>query len=146
MRQFMTCKGYENDQIELPKRSTKFSAGYDFKSLEDHTILPGESYVFKTGIKAKMDSDDVLLLFIRSSLAIKKGLILANGVAVIDADYFENPNNDGHIMIAIKNLSETPATIQKGDKIAQGMFTKYEQVENDECFAERIGGTGSTGR
>ncbi len=146
MRQFMICKGFEQNDIKLPERSTKFSAGYDFKSLEDFDIEPNQVHIFKTGVKAKMDEDDVLLIFIRSSLAIKKGLQLANNVAVIDADYFSNPDNDGHIMIAIKNTSNEIVSIKKGDKIAQGMFTKYEITIDDKSSNERTGGTGSTGR
>lgn len=146
MRQFMICKGFEQNDIKLPERSTKFSAGYDFKSLEDFDIEPNQVHIFKTGVKAKMDEDDVLLIFIRSSLAIKKGLQLANNVAVIDADYFSNPDNDGHIMIAIKNTSNEIVSIKKGDKIAQGMFTKYETTIDDKSSNERTGGTGSTGR
>ncbi len=146
MRQFMICKGFEQNDIKLPERSTKFSAGYDFKSLEDFDIEPNQVHIFKTGVKAKMDEDDVLLIFIRSSLAIKKGLQLANNVAVIDADYFSNPDNDGHIMIAIKNTSNEIVSIKKGDKIAQGMFTKYEITIDDRSSNERTGGTGSTGR
>ena len=146
MRQFMICKVFEQNDIKLPERSTKFSAGYDFKSLEDFDIEPNQVHIFKTGVKAKMDEDDVLLIFIRSSLAIKKGLQLANNVAVIDADYFSNPDNDGHIMIAIKNTSNEIVSIKKGDKIAQGMFTKYEITIDDRSSNERTGGTGSTGR
>lgn len=146
MRQFMICKGFEQNDIKLPERSTKFSAGYDFKSLEDFDIEPNQVHIFKTGVKAKMDEDDVLLIFIRSSLAIKKGLQLANNVAVIDADYFSNPDNDGHIMIALKNTSNESVSIKKGDKIAQGMFTKYEITIDDRSSNERTGGTGSTGR
>lgn len=146
MRQFMICKGFEQKDIKLPERSTKFSAGYDFKSLEDFDLNPNQIHIFKTGIKAKMDDDDVLLIFIRSSLAIKKGLQLANNVAVIDADYFSNPENDGHIMIAIKNTSNDIVSIKKDDKIAQGMFTKYETTIDDKSSNERKGGTGSTGR
>lgn len=142
----MICKGFEQNDTKLPERSTKFSAGYDFKSLEDFDIEPNQVHIFKTGVKAKMDEDDVLLIFIRSSLAIKKGLQLANNVAVIDADYFSNPDNDGHIMIAIKNTSNEIVPIKKGDKIAQGMFTKYEITIDDKSSNERTGGTGSTGR
>lgn len=146
MRQFMICKGFEQEDVKLPERSTKFSAGYDFKSLEDYDLKPNEMHIFKTGVKACMDDDDVLLIFIRSSLAIKKGLQLANNVAVIDADYFSNENNDGHIMIALKNTSSDIVSIKKYDKIAQGMFTKYEITIDDNATTSRTGGTGSTGR
>lgn len=146
MRQFYVCKGFEGKNVILPERSTKFSAGYDFRSLEHYELKPGEAHIFKTGVKAKMDEDDVLLIFIRSSLAIKHGLSLSNSVAVIDADYFSNPANDGHIMIAIRNNSQETVEINEKDKIAQGIFIKYEQTEDDCCQGMRIGGTGSTGR
>ncbi len=146
MRQFFVCKGFEHMNVTLPKRSTKFSAGYDFRSLENYILKPGEAHIFKTGVKAKMNEDDVLLIFIRSSLAIKYGLSLSNSVAVIDADYFSNPANDGHIMIAIRNNSLTPVEIKVSDKIAQGIFVKYERTEDDSCLQRRTGGTGSTGR
>ena len=146
MRHFYICKGFEKENVMLPTRSTKFSAGYDFRSMEDIVLKPGESHIFQTGVKAQMDEDDVLLVFIRSSLAIKSGLSLSNSVAVIDADYFSNPTNDGHIMIALRNNSDKEVEVRKYDKIAQGIFVKYGLTKDDCCQQERTGGTGSTGR
>lgn len=146
MRKFSICRGYEDAGVVLPKRSTRSSAGYDFSSLEDYSLKPGECHVFQTGVKAQMEEDDVLYIFIRSSMAIKRGLELCNSVGVIDADYFGNPSNDGHIMIAIFNSSSEVASIRKGDKIAQGIFMKYEKTDDDDASLERVGGTGSTGR
>ena len=88
----------------------------------------------------------VLLLFNRSSNPKKKNLILINGVGVVDADYYNNEDNEGEIAFAFYNLSAIPVTIQKGEKLGQGMFTVYKDVTNytDEDVEERKGGFGST--
>ena len=91
-----------------------------------------------------MEKDDVLLLFPRSSLAIKKGLRLTNSVAVIDADYYGNENNDGHIMISLFNFSDHEVTIEDQERIAQGIFIKYLTTDDDQASGERKGGFGST--
>ncbi len=92
-----------------------------------------------------MEKDEVLLVFPRSSLGKKKGLILTNSVAVIDADYYSNPNNDGHIMINLFNFSNTDQTIEKGERFAQGIFIKYLTTDDDQTTKTREGGFGSTG-
>jgi dUTP pyrophosphatase len=145
MRKFMIVKGFEQKGVVLPVRSTAFSAGYDFMTLEEVTILPGTSVLIQTGVKAQMEKDDVLLIYPRSSLAVKKGLRLTNSVAVIDADYFSNPSNDGHIMIPLYNFSAKPVTLLKGERIAQGIFMKYETTDDDKAQGARVGGYGSTG-
>lgn len=146
MRAFHAVKGYEDRGVALPSRGTKFSAGYDFKTLERVEILPGETKVIPTGVKAEMEKDDVLLIVPRSSVGIKKGVVLANTVGVIDADYFENPKNDGHILLALKNTSDRTAVFEKGERVAQGIFVKYGIVADDTAVSERKGGTGSTGK
>ena len=131
---------------QLPKRQTANSAGYDFYALED-VVLPvsGETTIIRTGIKACMPKDEVLLLFIRSSMAIKQGLQLTNCVAVIDSDYYNNPDNEGEILIAVNNiLSWGDVTIKKGERFAQGIFVKYGVTDNDDADGERKGGVGST--
>lgn len=145
MRKFMVCKEYQEENIVLPTRSTKKSAGYDFRCLEAFQIEPGKTYLVKTGVKAMMDDDDVLLIFPRSSLAVKKGLRLTNSVAVIDADYFGNEKNDGEIMISLFNFTDQAVSIDANERIAQGIFVKYGTVEDDEAEGERKGGYGSTG-
>ena len=145
MRKFEIAKGFENAGVVLPTRTTKGSAGYDFRSLETKDILPGQVAVIHTGVKAAMNIGEVLLVFIRSSLGVKKGLSLANSVGVIDADYYGNPDNDGEIMIALRNNSQTPVHIEKGDRIAQGIFAPYLTTDDDSAKGNREGGFGSTG-
>lgn len=145
MRKFEVVKGYEDKGIVLPKRATAHSAGYDFTTIEEVDINPGERKMIMTGVKAQMDDDDVLLMFPRSSLAVKKGLRLSNSVAVIDADYYSNPANDGHIMINLFNFSDTSVHLLKGERFAQGIFVKYGITADDDITASRQGGYGSTG-
>lgn len=101
-----------------------------------------------TGIKASMEADEVLYLYNRSSNPKKKGLILANGVGVIDADYYNNPDNDGEIMFAFYNILPWNVTIKQGERIGQGVFAKYlrPSVGLRIKDAERGGGFGSTNK
>lgn len=147
-RGFEIAKGFENKSINLPKRSTKNSAGYDIEAAEDCTIpsfkLGQKPTLVKTGIKAYMESDEVLILANRSSNPGKKGLILANSIGVIDSDYYGNPDNDGHIMFAFYNIKEEDIEIKKGERIGQGIFQKYLTVDDDNAEGKRAGGFGST--
>jgi len=146
MRKFYICKGFENKDVIMPTRGTKLSAGYDISSIETVTIPPHQARLIPTGLKAQMDEDDVLLIFPRSSLGRKKSLQLTNSIAVIDADYFSNEDNDGHIMINLYNFSDKDQTIEKGERFVQGIFIKYETVDDEqEINATRKGGYGSTG-
>lgn len=143
MRKFEVVTGFEN--VKLPKRATKGSAGYDFCVLEGGVIPPHQSRIFTTGVKACMNEDEVLFLFIRSSLGIKKHLTLSNSTAVIDADFYNNPKNEGHILISLHNNSDVIQQIEAGERIAQGIFQKYLITDDDDVEAERNGGIGSTG-
>lgn len=147
-RGFEIAKGYEDKEINLPVRKTKNSAGYDFEAAEDIVVPkfePGiKPTLIPTGIKAYMEEDEVLYLFNRSSNPKKKGLILANSVGVVDADYYGNPDNDGNIMFAFYNIKDEDVEIKKGEAIGQGVFQKYLTVDNDEASGERTGGFGST--
>ena len=110
IRGFEVAKGFENEGINLPKRKTKYSAGYDIEAAED-VVIPSfkkgmNPTLVKTGIKAYMQDDEALMLYNRSSNPKKKGLILANSVGVVDKDYYENPDNDGHIMFAFFNIKD----------------------------------------
>lgn len=143
-RGFERITGYK--YVNLPKRKTKQSAGYDIESAVNVVINPGETKLIPTGIKVYMDENEWLGIYIRSSLAIKYGLILANNVAVIDSDYYNNPDNEGHIMMALRNTSGSPCAIKVGDRIAQGIFHQYYKVDGDKTDESRIGGIGSTGK
>lgn len=132
--------------MKLPKRSTKNSAGYDFYAMEDIICKPREITMVKTGIKAKMEDNEVLLLFNRSSNPKKKGLIILNGVGVVDADYYGNENNDGEIAGLFYNMRDEDVKIEAGDKIMQGIFVKYGIIDDDAAEGERTGGFGSTGK
>lgn len=133
------------DIIEKPIRATKHSAGYDIKTPIALTVKPHETAKFPTGLRCEMLSDYVLLIFIRSSLGIKKGITLSNGTGVIDSDYY-NANNEGHIWISLTNNSDETFTCNAGDKICQGIFVKYGITLDDNADIERTGGIGSTGR
>jgi len=147
-RGFEIAKGFEDAGINLPVRSTKNSAGYDIEAAEDVTIpafkLGQKPVLVKTGLKAYMQSNEVLILANRSSNPGKKGLILANSIGVVDSDYYGNPDNDGHIMFAFFNFKDEDIQIKKGDRIGQGMFQKYLVTDNDIAGGERTGGFGST--
>jgi dUTP pyrophosphatase len=149
-RGFEVAKGFENAGINLPVRKTKYSAGYDVEAAEDCTIpsfKKGQKpTLVKTGIKAYMEDDEMLLLYNRSSNPGKKGLILANSVGVIDKDYYENPDNDGHIMFAFFNIKEEDIVIKKGDVIGQAIFQKFYVTDDDVASGERVGGFGSTSK
>ena len=147
-RGFEIAKGFENAKINLPVRSTKNSAGYDVEAAED-CIIPAfkrgqKPTLIKTGIKAYMESDEVLILANRSSNPGKKGLILANSIGVVDSDYYGNPDNDGHIMYAFYNIKDEDVEIKKGERIGQAIFQKYLIADDDEAAGERTGGFGST--
>ena len=144
MRKFEICEGYEN-KATLPKRGTKYSAGYDFYTANESPIEigAGETVTIPTGIKAYMNSDEVLLIHVRSSVGIKRGLVLTNATGVIDSDYV-NGANGGNIIIALYNNSGYTQTIQPKERIAQGIFMKYLTTDDDKATGERKGGIGST--
>ena len=143
-RGFERITGYKH--VNLPKRKTKQSAGYDIESAADAVITPGETKLIPTGLKAYMKPYEWLGIYIRSSLAVKYGIVLANSVAVIDSDYYNNPDNEGHIMLPVRNVSKAVYNIRKGDRIAQGIFHQYYRVNGDKTDRSRIGGIGSTGK
>ncbi len=149
-RGFEIAKGFEDKEINLPIRKTKYSAGYDVEAAED-TVIPSfkkgmAPTLIKTGIKAYMQDDEMLVLYNRSSNPKKKGLILANSVGIIDKDYYENEDNDGHIMFAFYNVKEEDVTIKKGECIGQAIFQKYLLTDDDNAEGIREGGFGSTSK
>lgn len=150
MRKFEKVERMKNKDIELPIRATKKSAGHDFINPEDITIPPyhiGDNPVLvPTGVKAKMEDDEFLMLVNRSSNPKKKKLVIPNSVGIIDADYYGNQDNDGEIMFAFYNLSQSEIQIAAGEKLGQGIFMKYGVTVDDNATGERIGGFGSSGR
>lgn len=133
----------------MPLRATKISAGYDFFSPlpYDITINPGEQALIWTNVKSYMQEEEVLLLDVRSSGGIKKGLMLANTIGVIDADYYNNPGNEGNIGVCLKNISNKPVVVpgrDSNDGIAQGIFIPFLVSDNCNSDNERMDGIGHT--
>lgn len=147
-RGFEIAKGFENQDIHLPERSTQNSAGYDLEAANDCIIEPfkwgDKPYLVETGLKAYMQKDEFLMLCNRSSNPFKKGLVLANSVGIIDADYYGNSDNDGAIKFAFYNFKNEPVTISKHERIGQAIFMKYQICDDDQASGERSGGFGST--
>lgn len=148
-RGFEVVTSFINKGINLPQRKTAKSAGYDLEAAEDKIVKAGETAVIATGLKAYMRPDEYLGIHIRSSLAFKKHLNLINAQGVIDADYYNNPDNEGHILIGLINFGKEDVEITKGMRIAQGIFYKFLTVDDDNAsednLNQRIGGFGSTG-
>ncbi|MBN2540169.1 MAG: dUTP diphosphatase [Bacilli bacterium] len=144
-RGFEIVTKFKNEIISLPERKTSGSAGYDFSAAETTTIESHKIGFVSTGIKAFMPKDEVLQMYPRSSLSFKKSLIKANSVGIIDSDYYNNPDNEGEIKLILYNFGEEAVTIEKGERIAQGVFLKYFTTDDDENDIKRLGGFGSTG-
>jgi dUTP pyrophosphatase len=98
-----------------------------------------------TGMKCALDPDTYLELSVRSSSPLKYWLVLANGVGIIDADYYNNPDNEGEIFFQIINFTPYPILLKKGDAIGQGIIKSYLTTEDDAAAGSRVGGFGSTG-
>ncbi len=150
VRGFEIAKGFEDKEITMPERKTKLSAGYDVCAAEDCVILPfklgDKPTLVKTGLKAYMPEDEYLMLCNRSSNPSKKGLVMANSIGIIDADYYGNPDNDGHFMYAFYNIKNEALEIKKGDIIGQAIFQKFLTIDNDLAEGARLGGFGSTSK
>ena len=110
-------------------------------------LRPGRLVMVPTGVKAYMQEDEFLGVHIRSGMAVKKSIRLVNNVGIIDADYYNNPDNEGHIILALVNTGLQPLVLKKGERIAQGIFYKYLTTDDDNAAEkeERSGGFGSTG-
>ena len=135
------------EKYSLPKRGTKSAAGYDFYALYDYTLKPGEIMKVPTGIKVSMENDDVLFLIDRSSMGFKYNVRLTNQVGVIDADYYNNEGNEGHMWIRIQNEGDKDYVVKKGEAMIQGVFLKYLKTDDDiESDIDRNGGLGSTNK
>ncbi len=147
-RGFEVAKGWEDKNINLPVRKTAKSAGYDVEAAEDITIPVFENgckpTLVHTGLKAYCQDDEWYMLANRSSNPGKKKLVLANGIGIIDADYYGNPDNDGEFMYAYYNIGTEPLEIKKGDIIGQVVFQKFLVTDDDNATGSRMGGFGST--
>ena len=137
---------HKDVDIQLPTRGTKSSAGYDFYSTETIEIQPHSKVCVWSDVKVYMQEGEVLLLYVRSSIGIKRGLRLSNGTGVIDGDYFSNSDNDGNIGIALHNYTDEVVKIEKGERICQGIFIPFLVADNGNSDKEREGGIGSTNK
>lgn len=145
IRGFEVVSAFEGQGINLPKRKTSESAGYDIECAESVVVGPKETVLIPTGLKAFMYYDEYLAIHVRSSMAIKRGLMLTNSTGIIDSDYYNNEDNEGHIMIAVYNITDAPVALEKGERVAQGIFSKYLLTNDDDARGIRTGGIGSTG-
>lgn len=134
------------DTVQIPVRGTKNSAGYDIKAIGHYVLKPGETIKIPTGLKVSMEPDEVFLMFIRSSIATKYDVVLTNNVGVIDADYYDNADNEGHFWIVLRNNGKEVFEIENGARLCQGIFVKYAITNDDVALTERAGGFGSTGK
>ncbi|ANZ64089.1 dUTP diphosphatase [Secundilactobacillus paracollinoides] len=176
-RGFEIVSSYTDKDLRVPYRSTQQAAGYDFESAVDftvpsiwklnflkvlwairhqETVSAAETdkakailkpFLIPTGIKAYMGADEVLILANRSSNPLKRGLVIPNGIGVIDADYYNNDSNEGEIFMQVLNFGLTDVLIKKGDRIGQGIFLNYLTADNEaQPRQQRKGGFGSSGR
>ncbi|KRM45205.1 dUTP diphosphatase [Lentilactobacillus parafarraginis DSM 18390 = JCM 14109] len=177
-RGFEIVSKYQDADLTLPFRTTKNAAGYDFQSAVDMTIPSIwkrdflkvlwaikhqkttsdaslerakkilKPYLIPTGIKAYMQPNEVLVIANRSSNPLKRGLVIPNGIGVIDADYYNNTGNEGEIFVQILNFGIADTHIKKGERVAQGIFMPYLLADSDDSAKQktRQGGFGSSGR
>ena len=148
IRGFEKVAKYAEVDFPLPERKTELSAGYDFCLPEEVTLEPGKLQLVPTGVKAYMQAGEWLGMHIRSSMAVKKHLMLVNNVGIIDADYYNNEDNEGHIMLALLNMGQEKVVLPKGERVAQGIFYTYLTADGDEKIAKSVrgGGFGSTSK
>ncbi len=134
------------DSLIKPKRATAQSAGNDIFSPKAFVLDPNDEIKLPTGFKVYMQPDDLLAIFPRSGLGFKFYARLANSTGIIDADYYNNSDNEGHVWVKIRNEGDKPMHIKKGEAVAQGIFQKYLLVDGDDFIGvQREGGLGSTG-
>jgi len=138
------CKKFEGE-VTLPTPATEHSAGWDFVLREEIVLPPFGRTITYLDVKCELHEGEVLFILPRSSLGIKKGVMLQNTVGVIDKDYFENPDNDGNIAIALFNTSAMVVKLDKGERVAQGIILLHATRAHN-VSTLREGGIGSTGR
>ena len=146
-RGFEVVRAYADQGIRLPQRKTAASAGYDMEAAEAVTLAPHQVTVVPTGLKAYMPKDEYLGIHVRSGFSIREMVSCVNDEGIIDADYYDNDDNEGHIMVALYNHSDHPIAVEKGMRIAQGIFHGYRTADGDAAGVgeKRRGGFGSTG-
>ena len=150
VRGFEIAKGFEDKNINLPERKTKYSAAYDLEAAED-TVIPAfkmgmKPTLIKTGLKAYMMPDEVLIIVPRSSGPKKQGILFPHSMGVIDKDYYGNEDNDGHIFVQCINIKDEDVIIKKGEAVAQAIFQKYLMIDGDNAEGIRKGGFRSTSK
>ena len=134
------------EEYDLPKRMTSHSAGYDFFAIEGFTIKPGEIKKIPTGYKVTFGSDEMLMILVRSSMGFKYNVRMTNQVGIIESDYYNNIDNEGHMFISLQNEGDKDYVVKKGDAYAQGIFVKFLICDDDTTTNKRIGGIGSTNK
>jgi len=141
-------KAYDN--IKLPERKTKYSAGYDIVTPIGFFIRPNDKVVIPTGIKVYFAPEEAksfhLELYIRSSIGITRGVVMSNQTGVIDADYYGNEDNEGCMLIALTNTNGYQVKFEAGERIIQGIFAIHGLTADDDATELRAGGVGSTGK
>ncbi|MBM7616656.1 dUTP pyrophosphatase [Weissella uvarum] len=176
-RKFEIVSKYQDADLPLPKRATKQAAGYDLQAATDFVLpsvwrvpflralkkiriseqltsaelLEAQTtlkpFLVPTGVKVYLNENEYLMIANRSSNPLKRSLVLPNGVGIIDADYVDNPQNEGEIFVQMINWGLTDRTIKQGERIAQGIFMPYLVTDDDQLNekATRTGGFGSSG-
>ena len=134
------------NEYKMPVRQTKKSAGYDFFAIEDISIKPGKIKKIPTGIKAIFEEDETLMIFVRSSMGFKWNVRMCNQVGIIDSDFYNNPENEGHIWFALQNHGDKEFKVKKGESFGQVLFFKYLTVDDEEeIVTDRVGWSGKPG-
>lgn len=131
------------DGIRLPQRATSGSAGYDFYTPYEVVLHPHEKVIIPSGIRCKIEDGFMMLGVVRSSIGIKHDINLSNTCMVLDSDYY-GADNEGHIMIALRNMKNYTVRLKAGDRIMQGVFLPYGITIDDNAEVVRTGGIGST--
>ena len=146
LRGFEKVEEYKNIDFPLPERKTKGSAGYDFYLPCDVLLTAGQVTRVATGVKAYMAENEYLGMHVRSSIAMKMCVTMINNQGIVDSDYYNNEDNEGHIMLLLYNLSGSDVCLEKGERIAQGIFYSFLVADNDMENEKivRSGGFGST--
>ncbi len=146
-RGFEVVSAYHGQDIHLPRRKTAASAGYDIEAAEETVLAPHRVTVVPTGLKAYMPANEYLGIHVRSGFSVRQMVSCINDEGIIDADYYNNEVNEGHIMVALYNHGDEPIIVTRGMRVAQGIFHAYRTIDGDEAGAgeKRRGGFGSTG-